>query len=167
MGSDFAKPNAKNILNPILFLEYTDTKLADLKECSTYLSVLNKPYLNQSDFEDTFGLLFMELDPHFAAFEISAIETQIPASMREDIRQPLGTVDPLVVCTLIALLSKDSVEKKFVYLYELNFSDNNKKLEVRNMNRLLYRTFEILTYDDCVLFSKTSKGSLTLLSMGY
>lgn len=132
MGNDFVKPSRKNILQPSLFAEYREAKLSDLKECSAYLAGLNHTgFLNQNEFEDTFGVLFKDPDPHFALFEKSAIETQIPLPMREDDKQPFGTVDPLVVCTIISLLAKDSVDKKFVYLYDLHFKNETHDLEVR------------------------------------
>lgn len=128
MGNEFAKPSSKNILNHLLFAEITDAKLSDLIECSDFLG-RNKDNLNQAQFEDTFGVLFKDPDPHFAVFEKNAVESQIATSLREEDSQPDGTVNPFVVCTIIALLSKDSVDKKFSYLYDLHF-DNEKDLEV-------------------------------------
>eukprot|EP00603_Paraphysomonas_imperforata_P003094 CAMPEP_0114427874 /NCGR_PEP_ID=MMETSP0103-20121206/8607_1 /TAXON_ID=37642 ORGANISM="Paraphysomonas imperforata, Strain PA2" /NCGR_SAMPLE_ID=MMETSP0103 /ASSEMBLY_ACC=CAM_ASM_000201 /LENGTH=783 /DNA_ID=CAMNT_0001597017 /DNA_START=280 /DNA_END=2631 /DNA_ORIENTATION=+ len=62
-------------------------------------------------------------------FEKSAILSQLPASQRDEDDQPEGTVNPAVVCTILSLLSKDSVEKKFMFLYELHF-DNKNDMEV-------------------------------------
>ena len=123
------KPSTKNILNPGLFAEITDAKLTDVKECSEFLGP-DTDFLNSIAFEDAFGVLFKDPDPHFAAFERNAVQSQIPAPLREQDTQPDGTVDPFVVCTIISLLSKDTVENKFTYLYELHFN-NEKELEVR------------------------------------
>jgi len=128
MGNDFAKPSAKSIIKPHLFDEYIDAKLSDVKEAYEYIGG-SREGISRKKFEDTFSVLFKDCDPHFTMFEKSAILSQLPASQRDEDDQPEGTVNPAVVCTILSLLSKDSVEKKFMFLYELHF-DNKNDMEV-------------------------------------
>ena len=129
MGNEFVKPSKKNILRPDLFVEYIDAKLSDVRESSDYLALKNVKFLNKREFDEAFSVLFKDPDDHFHIFERSAVESQISLAHREDSVQPYGTVNSFVVCTIISLLSKDSVDKKMAYLYDLHFN-NDLEIEV-------------------------------------
>jgi hypothetical protein len=126
MGNDFVKPSSKSILNPVLFEEYTYANLNDVKESSDFLGK-NTDFLDKVQFENAFSALFKDPDPHFAIFEKTAIGAQLQGSSSQlDDGQVDSTVNPFVVCTLIALLSKDSVDKKFTYIHDLHFNNDNQ-----------------------------------------
>lgn len=160
MGNDFAKPSAKNILNVALFEEYTNSKLSDVKEASSYLGG-NTACLSPKQFEDAFSVLFKDCDQHFAVFEKEAVLSQLPASLREDDHQRGGTVNPFMVCTIVALLSKDNVDKKFTYLYELHFNNTNP-MEVRGHNYDICFTYlKYITIYICVVLNQDNIRFIT------
>lgn len=128
MGNDFAKPTAKNVLKPLLFQEYVHASLVDVKEASAYLGG-RRAGLTPKEFDDVFSVLFKDCDQHFVMFEKNSILSQLPASQQDEDGQENGTVNPLVVCTIVALLSKGSVDSKFIYLHDLFFG-NHSDMEV-------------------------------------